>query len=49
MNNSKPKRAIIVGHTGQDGSLLLSNLEKQGYDVLGIGRSLTYYSGGDCF
>lgn len=33
------KRVIVVGHTGQDGSLLMIDLLNQGYDVVGVGRS----------
>ena len=49
MNTANSKRAIIVGHAGQDGSLLLSGLEQQGCEVLGIGRSSTYHTGGGLF
>lgn len=34
-------RAIIVGHNGQDGSLLVQSLKKKQYEVLGIGRNET--------
>lgn len=45
MNSINNGRAIIIGHTGQDGSLLLSDLEQRGWDVIGIGRSSVYHSG----
>lgn len=32
------KRVIIVGHKGQDGSLLIRNLRKRGDSIIGIGR-----------
>ncbi|MCW6037906.1 GDP-mannose 4,6-dehydratase [Spirulina subsalsa FACHB-351] len=32
-------RAIIVGHSGQDGTLLYQSLQEQGYTVLGFSRS----------
>ncbi len=35
------KTAIIVGHKGQDGSLLSNSLIKKGYNVVGIGRKET--------
>lgn len=33
------KRVIIVGHNGQDGSLLLDDLKKRGDEIIGIGSS----------
>lgn len=33
------KRSIVVGHAGQDGSLLIADLQKRGDDIIGIGRS----------
>ncbi len=39
-------RAIIVGHQGQDGTLLRENLEGRGYTVLGFGRTSVYTSDG---
>lgn len=39
-------RAIIVGHTGQDGTLLRESLEQRGYEVAGFGRSSAYTSDG---
>ena len=35
-------RALIVGHNGQDGTLLRHSLEGQGYEVFGVSRSCTY-------
>jgi GDPmannose 4,6-dehydratase len=35
-------RAIIVGHTGQDGTLLCNSLKQKGYKVLGFSRSSVY-------
>ena len=35
------KTAIIVGHKGQDGSLLSNSLINKGYNVVGIGRKET--------
>lgn len=32
------KKAIIVGYKGQDGTLLKASLEKQGFQVVGVGR-----------
>jgi GDPmannose 4,6-dehydratase len=49
MNAANSERAIIVGHVGQDGSLLLSDLERHGCEVLGIGRSSIYHTGGGIF
>lgn len=37
-------RAIIVGHSGQDGTLLCKSLEIRGYQVLGFSRSSLYLS-----
>jgi len=39
-------RAIIVGHTGQDGRLLCERLEQRGYSVFGFSRSSVYLTGG---
>ena len=36
------KKALIIGHTGQDGSLLTELLETKGYDVLGISSTSSY-------
>ena len=33
------KKTIVVGHFGQDGSLLVSDLQKRGDEIIGIGRS----------
>jgi GDPmannose 4,6-dehydratase len=35
------KRALIVGHRGQDGTLLTARLIELGYEVVGIGRGTT--------
>lgn len=35
-------KAIVVGHTGQDGSILCSSLKNQGYEVFGFSRSSVY-------
>src|SRR6185295_13092363 len=35
---AKPKRALITGITGQDGSYLAEFLLEQGYDVIGMIR-----------
>jgi len=32
------KKTIIVGHNGQDGSLLVEDLKKRGDEIIGIGR-----------
>lgn len=33
------KKTIVVGHAGQDGSLLVRDLQKRGDDIIGVGRS----------
>lgn len=38
------KKTIIVGHTGQDGSLLLDSLKKRGDSIIGISRSSFFLS-----
>ena len=38
MNASEPKRALITGVTGQDGSYLAELLIEQGYQVFGLVR-----------
>lgn len=35
------KRALIVGHSGQDGSYLVEHLSSQGYVVVGVSRAAT--------
>jgi len=35
-------RAIIIGHSGQDGTLLCESLERQGYDLIGLSRSSVF-------
>lgn len=39
--SSRPKRAIIVGVDGQDGTLLYEFLDTRGYTLLGVGRHRT--------
>jgi len=39
------KTAIIVGHRGQDGTLLSANLSERGYEIIGIGRSESSWGG----
>jgi GDPmannose 4,6-dehydratase len=34
-----PPRALVIGHTGQDGTLLSASLEGRGYAVAGVSRS----------
>jgi len=38
------KKALIIGHTGQDGTYLFRLLESKGYNVLGISRQRTDHS-----
>ena len=33
------KKSIVVGHAGQDGSLLIADLQNRGDEIVGIGRS----------
>ena len=40
------RRAVVVGHRGQDGHLLTELLRRRGYDVLGVGRDRTDVWGG---
>lgn len=40
------KRTIVVGHAGQDGSLLVGDLQKRGDQVIGIGRSSSIFPAG---
>ncbi len=40
------KKTIIVGHSGQDGSLLVSDLQKRGDEIIGIGRSSCFFPAG---
>ena len=35
------KTAIVVGNRGQDGSLMTSRLEQEGYRIIGLGRTTT--------
>jgi len=42
-------KAIIVGHSGQDGTLLRQSLEKRGYHVVGFSRFSVYSSDGRPF
>ena len=37
--SSRVKKSIVVGHAGQDGSLLIRDLQKRGDEFIGIGRS----------
>jgi GDP-D-mannose dehydratase len=39
LNSPVPKRALITGIGGQDGSYLAELLLEKGYDVHGLGRS----------
>ncbi len=38
MSLGAKKRTIIVGHAGQDGSLLINDLQNRGDEIIGIGR-----------
>lgn len=40
------KRTIVVGHAGQDGSLLVGDLQKRGDQIIGIGRSSSIFPAG---
>lgn len=40
------KKTIVVGHGGQDGSLLVDDLQKRGDQVIGIGRSSCIFPAG---
>ncbi len=42
-------KAVIVGHTGQDGTLLSILLEKKGYDVLGFSSTALHCSAPEGF
>lgn len=42
---AKRRTAVIVGHRGQDGTLLAANLLAKGYSVIGIGRTETMCDG----
>ena len=33
------KRALIIGHTGQDGNYLFDFLNNKGYSIIGIARN----------
>ena len=46
--NSQPT-AIIVGHQGQDGTLLSAHLAHKGYRIIGIGRTETVGDGISCY
>jgi len=35
----RAKKTIVVGHVGQDGTLLVKDLQKRGDEIIGIGRS----------
>lgn len=37
------KKTIVVGYAGQDGSLLIGDLQKRGDKIIGIGRSSSIY------
>ena len=39
-------RALVVGHTGQDGTLLCNDLLRKGISILGISSSKVYSSEG---
>jgi GDPmannose 4,6-dehydratase len=39
MSSGTRKRSIVVGHAGQDGRLLISDLQNRGDEIIGIGRS----------
>jgi len=41
---AKPKRAIITGITGQDGSYLVESLLKKGYEVFGLIRRASQFN-----
>lgn len=41
-------KAIVVGHSGQDGTFLCRSLEGRGYDVFGFSRSSFYSTNGQC-
>ncbi len=40
------KRTIVVGYAGQDGSLLIGDLQKRGDEIIGIGRSSCIFPAG---
>lgn len=37
------KRSIIVGHTGQDGTLLMQDLQRRGDKIIGLSRTRSLY------
>ncbi|PCH94291.1 MAG: hypothetical protein COB85_05775 [Bacteroidetes bacterium] len=43
------KKAIIVGHTGQDGTYLFQLLKRKNYKILGISSTSTVMSDGDTY
>lgn len=37
------KKTIVVGYTGQDGSLLINDLQRRGDEIIGIGRTSSVF------